>query len=285
MQRPVTPLAITKSAYDLLKNVDDFQVVAFYASGLEVRSQKSGGSIFISTAKRGILPSHIILKQHDLLALADYCVVGDRVVFQAAMNAAFFQTVPISLSGRQLSLSIKPGKKCEHVSHLADCIIGFLNHRQGGLALPIAAMLEKDWPGRSAFMQGEAFSEEAVLWLLGRGQGSTPAGDDMLLGALATGMQCGWGTGLYDALKMLKPRFPERTTFTSALYLDYALQGIFSSHILSFVRALSCGGDLPSLHIRMNRLLSHGASSGCDTLMGCALMLSFWGNSNKSSME
>ena len=102
-------------------------------------------------------------------------------------------------------------------------------------------------------------------WLIGRGPGLTPSGDDMLTGMLAVFIAAGIPVHLFlppaDQLALL-------TTSVSCSYLNSARVGEFSTPVLGVIRSLQVGRDAGRA---LHRLLTVGHTSGADTVLGIAL--------------
>jgi hypothetical protein len=116
--------------------------------------------------------------------------------------------------------------------------------------------------------QASPAGEQALLALIGRGAGSTPAGDDFLIGMLA---QAWAGVGeqapLVALLRALDDRLPQLTTSASVSYLRAATRGEFGSHLTILVRSLAHVPRARALALAA-RVAGHGVSSGLDTLAG-----------------
>lgn len=102
-------------------------------------------------------------------------------------------------------------------------------------------------------------------WLIGRGPGLTPSGDDMLTGMLAVFIAAGRPVHLFlppaDQLALL-------TTSVSCSYLNSARLGEFSTPVLGVIRCLQTGRNTGHA---LRRLLTVGHTSGADTVLGMAL--------------
>lgn len=112
----------------------------------------------------------------------------------------------------------------------------------------------------------------AVDYLVGRGLGLTPSGDDVL---------CGYGTGLrflYSAkypdawnlyMRTVRDVVPGKTTRVSEAYLEAMSQGYANADYLDLLDAIRSGGldDLPAL---IETVLNVGHTSGADSLLGFA---------------
>ena len=102
--------------------------------------------------------------------------------------------------------------------------------------------------------------------LLGRGQGLTPSGDDVLIGFIAMCAHAHREWGLPDPAPLaaaLAARAPGRTTAVSAALLAEAARGRFAPVVGAVCRASSA--ELPAA---LARLAAVGATSGLDTLVG-----------------
>jgi len=107
-----------------------------------------------------------------------------------------------------------------------------------------------------------------VLALVGRGAGSTPAGDDFLIGMLAQAWaSVGEQAPLIGLLRALGERLPSLTTAASVSYLRAATCGEFGSQLTVLVRSLARVPCARALALAA-RVAGHGVSSGLDTLAG-----------------
>lgn len=112
----------------------------------------------------------------------------------------------------------------------------------------------------------------AVDYLVGRGLGLTPSGDDVL---------CGYGTGLrflysetypeaWDLyIRTVRDEAPSKTTRVSEAYLEAMCQGYANADYLDLLDAIRFGrsDDLPAL---IETVLNVGHTSGADSLLGFA---------------
>lgn len=123
-----------------------------------------------------------------------------------------------------------------------------------------------------AFTGGSSEIEEALRFLIGRGKGLTPSGDDLLVGMLAIAHRSGRCGGTFlEVMKQLV--FNEKlTTDVGRAYLKYAIHGQFSSSVLDVISQLM-NDDQPLLNRKMLRLMKMGHSSGADTLFGMLIGL------------
>lgn len=121
-----------------------------------------------------------------------------------------------------------------------------------------------------ALMKGQLVSADVFAGLVGRGEGATPSGDDLLIGIMAAAELRG-----YALAPMAIPLFawlsamPGVTTEISRSYLVHALQGHFSLPLNRLRRQLASGVAQAAHFAEFCR---HGHTSGVDTLTGMALL-------------
>lgn len=110
----------------------------------------------------------------------------------------------------------------------------------------------------------------AAEYLLGRGQGLTPAGDDVLIGALAVLHAAGLPGGAAAAVAQLGARIAAEghrlTTAVSCAYLRDAVRNRFARPVREVVREAEGASDVPRNAVA--RLLAVGHTSGRDSLYG-----------------
>lgn len=104
-------------------------------------------------------------------------------------------------------------------------------------------------------------------WLIGRGPGLTPSGDDVLTGMMA--VLHTWGIFTQQP-SFLPPadQLAQLTTSVSCSYLNSARIGYFATPVLKIMRSLSLGRDP---HFAVRRLLAVGHTSGADIMLGIAI--------------
>ena len=120
--------------------------------------------------------------------------------------------------------------------------------------------------GLAAALPRHRADARAVAGLVGRGEGLTPLGDDLLCGWLATQRALGVATDAVDAeVRRLLPR----TTRLSATLLDCALAGETLPEHADWLRALGT----PDEPTRATALGAVGATSGAGLLHGSRVAL------------
>ena len=111
--------------------------------------------------------------------------------------------------------------------------------------------------------------ERALATLIGVGAGTTPAGDDLIVGVMAGLILTGRTRDHAVVSRLLPPLLP-RTTRASRHFLGWAMRGQFATPVLRLCEALGGTADLTTA---MTRLRRWGASSGVDLMHGLAAAL------------
>lgn len=123
------------------------------------------------------------------------------------------------------------------------------------------------WRARAPYLAAAegATIADAVGALIGGGPGSTPSGDDVIVGVLA-GLRAGGAIDAADSIAATCRRPLERlTTTSSAHYLSAAADGRFADRVHELVGGLRAVGAADHA---IGRALSWGATSGFDLLAG-----------------
>jgi len=146
------------------------------------------------------------------------------------------------------------------------------------LAVVAGAVRHRCWPG-SARLAGDvasALRDPHALGIVlpgavGHGPGSTPAGDDVLIGVLAvlkSAHSSAAGAAAADALGCALLPLLAGTTDISGHLLRQALAGRFSRAVHELVAALIENAALERLTDKLQRVVETGATSGADMCVG-----------------
>jgi|GEM_PF-1650957 len=110
---------------------------------------------------------------------------------------------------------------------------------------------------------------ESLRGIVGAGPGTTPSGDDVLVGVLAGLRVLELDQQSAALIRHITPLIPA-TTAASRHYLSAATEGRFGEHVHDLVTALA-EGDSPAHTLR--RAAGWGATSGTDLLVGLVATL------------
>jgi hypothetical protein len=117
--------------------------------------------------------------------------------------------------------------------------------------------------------------------LVGAGPGTTPTGDDIIVGTLAGLRAASRPEHAATLGRQLSPMLGATTT-TAAHYLAAAIDGRFGEHVHEFIAALSAGAPTNATIELASRW---GATSGVDLLVGLVSTLAAVDNSGGSEEE
>ena len=260
------PLAISAGLRDALARSAPL-VLAAHRLGVSLALAGCEDAVFMSTPGSGLLPAHIVVRARDLA----------RVREAAENEAGSMLSLRVDTQGVRTFHARLPANIPDMVATRAQTNIAALavtlraRPVQLGLGRTAAEILaaSEHWRDFVYPPGGDARAIESKLrGLIGRGGGTTPAGDDFLVGMLA----CIWSTqGRHAALlrstRAVAPELETLTTTTGATYLRAATRGEFGSHLIVWVRALPQATRARALALAQ-RVANHGATSGYDTLAG-----------------
>ena len=263
-ERIIRPLALSETAAALLRGAAPC-VQAVHESGVSLAVPAGPGICYLNAPGNGLLPLHVVVRQRDLAWLFSRLRGGDAVGQRISLDLDGVRVFRLALAAIDL--------QAPQPRSAVDRVGAWLRQRTEpcGLGEPVDHALSAQGLLRrtlAAVVAGPSSAEAALRALIGRGAGSTPAGDDMLVGAMAYAHASGAGQcALLAAVRTLAPEFDGLTTAAGATYLRAAVKGAFGGDLLAFVRALPQPPVERAL-CRAVRVADHGATSGIDTLLG-----------------
>lgn len=136
----------------------------------------------------------------------------------------------------------------------------------GGLAGRAVRMLRSAAASLALAVDTGENASPHLLTLIGAGPGSTPTGDDVVLGVIAGLRARGDARGAAALGRSILPLLP-RTTETSRYFLRHAIDGRFAEHVHEAVASLSAPERVDSV---VEDAAKWGATSGIDLLAGLA---------------
>ncbi|MFJ5770893.1 DUF2877 domain-containing protein [Psychrobacillus sp. NPDC093180] len=268
----------------LLYKSENGYVHSRFANGFNIKIEDS--LVFIGNNKNGLLPFGIHLQEEDTLRAVSFVNNGDPVIWNKKNNSIELPRVTISIekgNSFKNELTTLDSTDIFKASFEQFCsqLVKIEDHT--GLDVSFKEFLnklfaagEQSWLGAEPYLiqlmeaaesRDKDLLEKVLRYFLGRGQGLTPSGDDMIVGMLA-----------FDAVSpTLSPSFYEKvseliegesiTTDVAREYLRYALKQEFSSTVSNLVNALA-DGNAPNFEKVLYDLIGVGHSSGLDTVLG-----------------
>lgn len=270
----------------LLYNNENGHVHSRFSNGFNI---KMGDSlVFIGNNKNGLLPFGIHLREEATFSAVSSVNIGDSVTWNRRTSSFELPGVTISIEkGKSFKNDLTTLKSSTifKVSFERFCLQLIEIEDQTGLNVSIREFLTKYVAGEqkwedaepylimlveAAMSSDECLIEKVLRYFLGRGQGLTPSGDDMIVGLLA-----------FDAVShFLSPCFYQKvseliegesiTTDVAREYLRYALKREYSSTVSEMVNALA-SGNANNFEKVFHDLIGVGHSSGLDTILGIVI--------------
>ncbi|MEN3929928.1 DUF2877 domain-containing protein [Microvirga sp. W0021] len=266
-------LGVSDEAWRRLAVDGAAEILSVFRRGITIAplNDHNGRPIFVSCPGEGLLPEHVVVTKKDCEAILAHGRPGDTVFF--TKRHRFRMEMPsLSASAQTIDESLK----------LLEQFVP--SNGMTGLNIPCGEVLDDAWEWSEVFRcdwdklpSWETEERRSVLLqrLIGRGHGSTPAGDDMLVGAMAyiaVNEKALAHKTFFNTIRALESKFPVLTTSTSEVYLHWALHRVFSSDIIRLMEGIM-SGDRRKIERNIDALLRHGATSGLDTLVGIILII------------
>lgn len=252
-----------------------------YRHGLDILIGGIEHPVLVSTATKGLFPSHMVVSSSVLELLLEKPLettlnfTYGRLQARQPASTLVLINRPFDLHlNLRLPQALDPVWVNGRVAQYRR-LLSFIAS-SGGLE-PLECLFSSSWGHRGAF-DVDSQVATAMQSLLGCGAGSTPAGDDMLVGAASVCTAFSSVSGKVgerartwlDALTQNQSLFEKRTTLMSCGYLNAALDGVFGSHLIGLHKAFF-GVSRVSLLQAMVRVKKHGSTSGVDALAGVYL--------------
>jgi hypothetical protein len=140
---------------------------------------------------------------------------------------------------------------------------------EGRLGIPPTGEFDRVAKALSHGFSADEGSMRRLRWLLGRGRGLTPSGDDVLVGYGIGSLMTG-NAGPF--LSLARQLDLSRTTAVSAAYLEAMMDG-FANYDYRLLAGRLGRDDPEGTREILDRLLRYGATSGADGLFGMRLAL------------
>lgn len=255
----IKALSMAQNVAKLLANRKVWRVHSIFTNGFNLECEEE--RIFIGTAKNGRLPFAIQLTNNDVSALIATIQINE--VFQFDAGTLLHPNFQIKLVDIEQYIC-KREKVDIHPSPLS-----LTTEKKTGLDITIGEWLiqPKTHDLAKAIQSTDAvFIEQTLRYFIGRGNGLTPSGDDMLVGILLIGK-------VSVTFKSVLTKLIETeilTTDISLTYLKYALQDEFSELLIALYKAFQTGAETKKI---IEQIYQNGHTSGIDTIAGVALAI------------
>lgn len=246
--------AIGEIALSLLKTNSRLSVHSIFNNGFNIVNDKND-LIFVGTNKNGYFPFGITIDKYTIHHIKESLKVGDVV----KTNKAGIDHNDFMLMINSAALySYETVNQKNDVNDIKTIVneYDFSDYRNSDFRFDIVETII------SKLANAEA--DFPLKYLVGRGQGLTPSGDDIITGILYIDRLEPFIANIHRTA--LQSYINETvTTIVSENFIRLALKGIFSTRITAI-------GDSPNTDT-VDALLELGSSSGRDTLYGMYITL------------
>lgn len=245
--------AVGQIALSLLKMNKEMRVHSIFNNGFNIVNEKND-LIFIGTDKNGFFPFGITINKYTMHYIKESLEVGD--VLKTDASGVNHKDFWLMTRNSEVILYSKVNETntsaIKHVvSHYDFCDYNSSDFSKEKLNSILQALSDSN-------------ADFPLAYLVGRGQGLTPSGDDIITGILY--INCLEPFIAENHLSHLKSYIRESvTTIVSESFIRLAIEGIFSKRITDI-------GENPNKET-VDALLELGSSSGRDTLYGIYMTL------------
>ncbi|WP_271497994.1 DUF2877 domain-containing protein [Enterococcus sp. 5H] len=253
-----------------------------YKNSFNIQDEGKEQLVVISTTDYPFMPNGIYIESVYFSTLLSTVEIGDSVRWQE--DCLHFSKNHLLLNYGELyssTMEITETLKSSNLQHFNDYAASL--DKETGAQVSLADFLIEENPFAKALqllcLEDESKKQSAVAFLLGRGKGLTPSGDDMLVGHLAARIL------LNEKDRILEKRIltelskePAVTTDISKHYLLCALSCRFSAPVIEFIENLTTMSSIEQLQKAVDNIIKVGHTSGLDLLAGFMATIEFLNN-------
>ena len=269
----LSALSVSSHLLPLLSEDRVFNVHSVFGSSLNLEA--GGRLVHIGSTRPSSVPFGIDTASGDIGAIIRASKNAPDVEYTAQTSQFHWPC------GTVLSISNSDRYSCE--IHQGNFNPANIKQALSRLSVPMKELADKNKFGLdlvgavldslTALLLGHRSDYNAILdFWVGRGEGLTPSGDDILMGMLSVLFSAGMTESTVPVKEYIDTNGTKRTTAISCEYLHYALEGIFSGEIIRLMDALGHSTDCSD---EISQLLAIGHTSGADTLLGISSALGY----------
>lgn len=252
-----------------------------FQNSINLQDERKQQLVVITTTNYPFMPNGIYLEADDFSKILAAIQIGDLVVFSKEYLHFSTHYLLLNQAVTYSSTLEAVGKVVADNQQQLFSYVSQLN-KETGAVLSIAEFLEKDNSFSEALQklctENEQQQKSGIMFLLGRGKGLTPSGDDMLVGHLAARVLLRKeSTRLSDLLLTELSLEQSLTTDVSKHYLLCALSKRFSGPVKELVEALTKENSDEQTQKATEKILQVGHTSGADLLAGFLTTMNYLG--------
>lgn len=243
----------------------------FYESITQEEKGVNHKPLFIGDMTTSFGPFNLTLDEKSLTKLKESSFIGQQIDLSKYLSNITAQYI---YSTKILLLEINEINNLKNAESLLKAFL-LQNEIQNGLGLNINLLATEGINQiRPNEVITEYYLEKLLRFLIGRGTGLTPSGDDFIIGFLAltqTFCQYSVSNNTFNSnLLATLNHIVEHKTLTTAIshyFIDFALKGYVDFHLIALLDAISTN-DLNKQKTVMLDIANYGHTSGIDLLTG-----------------
>lgn len=262
---------------DQLLLMDNFEerkwrVHSKYKNSFNIQDERKQQLVVVTTTNYPFMPNGIYLQTSDFSHVLSTIEIGEQITWEQKCLHFSKNHLLLTHGKRYSSIAVVvgnlEGKSQERLFSYSNSLVKVTGNQQS-----LAQFLEGKHSFKNALIQlcseNQSQQKSGLDFLLGRGMGLTPSGDDMIVGHLAARLLLDKQSSILTNL-LLTELLSERsvTTDISKHYLLCALAGHFSEPVLKLMEALTTNSSEEHIIKVVKSLISVGHTSGVDLLAG-----------------
>lgn len=259
----------------LIDNAENqkWQVHSKYKNSFNIQDARKQQLVVITTTNYPFMPNGIYLQSDDFSHVLSTIEIEEQITWE--QNCLHFSKnhlllthgKPYSSLVDKATMSLMEISQKKLFSYSKSLI------KETGSHYSLAQFLKETNPFKEAIValcsENQLKQKLGLDFLIGRGMGLTPSGDDMIVGHLAARILLDKESSLLTEL-LLTELLAEQsvTTDISKHYLLCGLSGRFSEPVLNLIEALTTNSTEEKIEKIVKTVISVGHTSGVDLLAG-----------------
>ncbi|OEG19591.1 hypothetical protein BCR23_02555 [Enterococcus quebecensis] len=251
-----------------------------YKNSFNIQDERKQQLVVITTTNYPFMPNGIYLQSNDFSQLLSTIKIGEQIIWER--KCLHFSTNHLLLThGKSYSSTMEIMGEFSQNSQKRLFLYTNTLVKETGSQHSLAKFLEDENPFKEELYQlcseDEIQQKSALDFLLGRGLGLTPSGDDMIVGHLAARLLLDKENSILNQL-LLTELLSEQsvTTDISKHYLLCALSMRFSEPVIKLVDVLLTDSRQEQIESSVEAIIKVGHTSGVDLLAGFLTTIKFF---------
>ncbi|MGM0216574.1 hypothetical protein IGI42_004170 [Enterococcus sp. AZ109] len=266
----VEAICLDQAIFDSSLAKQRWRIHSKFAHSFNIQDETRQHLAVIASDQMGYVPNGIYLHPADFEKIAEEIQIDDLLLIQGlSVKFPKSQLLLIAHTYQSFQNELTAGLR----DSIWDTYVTEIKKikKETGYQEPLADVFTKqnDFVHSIDQLCSEEFpwQRRGLQFLIGRGPGLTPSGDDMIIGHLAARLLLGnRNQKLESYLRNKMIAVNDLTTDVSKHYLLCSIEQRFNQSILQLIDALSCSSS--QISEKIQQVLTTGHTSGADFLVG-----------------